>query len=98
MTGFPTIGQIEPAKSITLPNIYPEAKRYLERHGCTLKEEKGQVTLFYPEGTTKQEIYPRTMCKHYRILLPDGTGLWETYSWHSGESYLYLREDPNAGK
>jgi len=99
MNVFPTEGRVEPARSITLPGIRPEAKQYLEQHGCTIVEEGGQVLVMYPEGTTKREMYPRTAYERYRVHLPDGTELREAHAFQrKGESCLYLLEDPNVSK
>lgn len=96
---FPTMGQVIPAKSITLSGIRPEAKQYLEKHGCTLKEGKESVTVFYAEGATKQEIYPRTMSERFLVQLPDGTQLLEIYSLHIYDgTYLYLLEHPEGSQ
>ena len=99
MTAFPTEGRVEPARSITLPGIRPEAKQYLEQHGCMIAEERGLVLVMYPEGTTKREMYPRTAYERYRVQLPDGTELREAHALHrEGESCLYLLEDPKVSK
>ena len=49
-------------------------------HGCTIDEEGTQgpeCTVIFPEGTTRQELWPRTMSARFRILLPDGFELRE---------------------
>ena len=97
MTVFPTEGQIRPARPIILSGIRPEVKHYLENHGCTLIEERGLITVTYPEGTTSREIYPRTAYERYRIQLPNGVELREARPFlMDSDNCLYLLEDPNA--
>jgi hypothetical protein len=100
MRVFATEGPIEPAASITLIAMRPEASQYLETHGCTIVEKPGLVIVIYPQGATRQEMYPRTTCERYRVLLPDGTELREVHTRHMhGENFLlYLAENPTPNQ
>ena len=56
-----------------------EAKEVILRHGCKLNERPDECIISFPEGTTRREIYPRTISEHYQINLPDGYILYEDY-------------------
>ena len=74
---LPTHGPTVPATSIVLPDIRPEAKRYLQAHGCTIHIYSTNVVVSYPAGATSREIYPRTGYSRHIITLPDGIQLQE---------------------
>jgi len=91
---FPQRGPTSPATSITLSGIFPEARAYLERHGCIVTMGNGEVTIVYPEGATSTELYPRTRYERYEIKLPDGIELHESRPrFFQGENCLYLPAD-----
>ena len=70
-----------------------EAKNIMQKHGCKLEEHPSECIIFFPEGTTKTEIYPRTRQARYRIVLPDGYELREVYDPYREISLLaYQRE------
>jgi hypothetical protein len=87
----PQKGEPRSAESVTLPGIYPQPKAYLEKHGCKVMVGDGKVTILYPEGTTRREVYPRTHYMRYEVALPDGTFLREIYPLRTDEgNCLYL--------
>lgn len=95
---FPQRGPTWPASSITLSGIVPEAKAYLEKHGCIVVMGNGEVTVVYPEGATSTEIYPRARCERHEIKLPDGIELLESRPrLLEGENCLYLPADAKNG-
>jgi len=67
-------GPITPIQSVKcLSGTYPEIIEYLEQHGCTVSSEEGYDLMTLPDGSTEQEVRPRTFESRYRITLPDGT-------------------------
>ena len=77
----------------TLPFEVEEAKEIIRKHGCVLEEHPQECIIFFPEGTTRTEIYPRTTQSRYCIVLPDGYELLEMYDRYRDVSLLaYLRE------
>ena len=90
---FIPIGPPIQLRQLTTPPIVEEAKTILQRHGCTFKEHPEECIIFFPEGTTRTEETLRTLSEHYRILLPDGYTLHESYDWWRELSFLqYLPE------
>jgi hypothetical protein len=65
-----------------------EAKTIMQKHGCSLEEHSDECIVYFPEGTTKTEIYPRTRYPRYHIVLPDGYELRETYDPYREISFL----------
>jgi len=87
-----------PAEPIVLHGLFPDARMYLERHGCTITEQDGEITVNYPAGTTSTEILPRTLYEWFKIVLPDGTELREARPFLiSKENCLFLPEDTQPG-
>lgn len=72
----------------TIPFEVEEAKEIMAKHGCIIEEHPHQYIIFFPEGTTRTEIYPRTMQPQYRIILPDGFELREMYDRYRKISLL----------
>ena len=67
-------GPVLPIQSAKcLSGTSAEISEYLQRHGCTVSASTDYDLVTFPEGTTEQEIFPRTFESRYRITLPDGT-------------------------
>jgi len=77
-----------PLHQLTTLPFEEEAKEIMLKHGCTLEEHPNECIIIFPEGTTKTEIYPRTMQSRYRIILPDGYELREIYDRYREISLL----------
>jgi len=89
-----------PLRQLTIPPIEEEkGKEVLSKHGCRIEEYEHlqQCIIFFPEGTTKTEIFPRLTHPRYRIQLPDGYELRETYDRYQQISILfYPHEQQNT--
>ena len=77
-----------PLRQLTAPLFEEQAKEIIRRHGCTIEEYQEGCTIFFPEGTTKTEILPRTICQWFWIKLPDGYKLYESYDQYREISLL----------
>jgi hypothetical protein len=73
---------------LTTPPFVEEARTILQKHGCTFKEYPEKCIIYFPEGTTRTEETLRTHSEHYRIQLPDGYILHESYDWWRKISFL----------
>src|SRR5579859_1510186 len=83
-----------PVESIDLPGLYPAARRYLEAHQCVIVEREGPVTVKYPRGTTSVEVLPRASYSRFRVVLPDGTQLYESRPFLlDGDNCLWVPQE-----
>jgi hypothetical protein len=91
---FTPIGPPMPLRQLTAPPLVEEAQTILHRHGCTFKEHSEEcIIIRFPEGTTRTEETLRTHSEHYRIELPDGYILYESFDRERELSFLeYLPE------
>jgi len=75
---------------ITPPGILPAAARALRAHHCRVEEYETCCEIFFPAGTTRKEVFPRTpMSERYDVTLPDGYSILEMYMLHRRQSLLY---------
>jgi hypothetical protein len=62
--------------------LYPFAATFLREHGCGVKTvTRGGILMAlvkFPAGTTK-ELRNRAASEHYRLTLPDGISIRQTY-------------------
>lgn len=72
------------------PDLYPEAVALLVKHGCGVKQFPTCLEVTLPEGSTREEIIPRTVLERYKIMLPDGLKMKEVYNRFVGRSGLYF--------
>lgn len=80
-----------------LPIEEEEGRKVLRKHGCQIEEHAQECIVFFPEGTTRVEIYLRLIHPRYRITLPDGYELRATYDRYQKINILfYPSEQPEA--
>jgi len=83
----------QPLHQVKTPPLTEEAREIIVSHGCTLDENSDECMVFFPEGTTRTEIFPRVMTERYRITFPDDYKLQEVYDKYREISILlYPRE------
>jgi hypothetical protein len=83
----------QPLHQLKTPPLTEEARKIIEKHGCTLDENTHECIVSFPEGTTRAEIFPRVMTERYRITFPDNYKLQEVYDKYREISILlYPRE------
>jgi hypothetical protein len=85
---FIPVGSPMPLRQLIIPPVVEEAKTVLQKHGCTFKEHPEEFIIYFPEGTTRTEETLRTLSEHYRIQLPDGYILHESYDRRRELSFL----------
>lgn len=73
---------------VRVPELDPRLRVMLEEHHCTIEEDQEWFIVTYPQGTTKQEWYPRTADVRFKILLPDGFEILEVEGY-TGKMAVY---------
>jgi hypothetical protein len=59
--------------SIIVPAIRPGVTKVLKKHGIEVRAvPPRQNLIIFPNGTTRQEVYPRLKSAFFLIKLPDG--------------------------
>jgi hypothetical protein len=82
------VAPTHPLHRLTTPPLEEEAKEAILKHGCKLEEHPNECTILFPEGTTRTEIFLRTMNPRYQIKLPDGYEFREVYDRYREVSLL----------
>ncbi|MBV9711307.1 MAG: hypothetical protein JO011_10405 [Ktedonobacteraceae bacterium] len=84
-------GTFHSIETITLRRLIPEARELLVQHGCMMCEEGHEETVVsFPEGTKRQEIWPRVVSERYRIILPDGLELRQVFDRLQEVSQVFI--------
>lgn len=71
------------ADTFTLAAISEQASTFLLLHGCQINHQPESTTIQYPQGTTRQILYPVTRDERYRVMLPDKTEIREVVNCFS---------------
>lgn len=83
-----------PLRQLTVPPIEDErGRKILLKHGCRIKEYPQECIIFFPEGTTKTEIFLRLTHPRYQIRFPDGFELREIYDRFQKISILLCQSE-----
>ena len=82
------------AISAVVKGLLSRAKELLESKGCTIMPGgKDRSIVIYPEGTTRQELYPRIHESRYRVLFTNGFELTEMSAVNSDEKGLQVSDE-----
>lgn len=72
------------------PDLYPEAVALLIEHGCEVKTFPTYLEVTLPEGSTRKEIFFRSVLERYKLVLPGGLEMKKVYNRFIGRSSLYF--------
>lgn len=61
----------------------------LIRHGCVVDLRETYSELMFPEGTVKEEIWPRVGGSVYELVLPDGYKCLARYARYWGQFVIF---------
>lgn len=69
---------------LAVAHFNPEIEGYcigvLRTRGCVLSVSADRYDIFFPDGSTQQEMLPRIMNGRYTIKLPDGFEMEAVYN------------------
>ncbi len=86
-----------PVFCIVVSGLPEPVRVWLEQHYCHVKlRDDGGIDVFFPAGTVKIEILPRTQQERYEVVLPDGARCREQSlrGMVEGKSALFPLKDP----
>jgi len=81
---------------VAFPIEAPEFRALLIRQGCTLEEKPDCCLIHCPAGTTRTEVYPRTLCERYWVRFPSGLLIKESFDTQRRRSVLFFTPEPLA--
>ncbi len=82
----------EPMSAISIKSIplIEQLQAILREHGCTCEDFNGYTLIVLPQGSIKQEMYPRmNITERYLTTLPDGTRFVESYDRYRKLSMIF---------
>ncbi|MFL5705219.1 MAG: hypothetical protein ACJ8AG_20650 [Ktedonobacteraceae bacterium] len=79
-----------PLHQLKTPPMIDEAQKVIRRYGCEIVEYADHCIVTFPEGTIREEIFPRMYNARYTITLPDGVQMREMYDRCQEKSLLFL--------
>jgi hypothetical protein len=79
-----------PLHQLKTPPMFDEAQKVIRRYGCEIVEYADHCIVTFPEGTMREEIFPRLYNARYTITLPDGVQMREMYDRCQDKSLLFL--------
>ena len=93
-----SLGNPVTAGSVLLPALNVEARRTLERHGCTVSRDEEAYVITYPLDTVKRMMLPTMpVTRNYRVFLPDGYELIESHDHRRAISQVFYTPDGEKG-
>jgi hypothetical protein len=92
------IGQPMPIRQLKSPpfrddDLTAVLQSILEKHGGGLEVSTDQFTLYFPEGTVIQELYPRVNFARHRIKFTDSYEIMSTMDWKGNTVNISFPEE-----
>ncbi|MFL5628696.1 MAG: hypothetical protein ACJ788_24205 [Ktedonobacteraceae bacterium] len=90
MQPFQSVLPSVPLHQLKTPPLFDEAHKVIRGYGCEIVEYADHCIVTFPEGTMREEIFPRMYNARYTITLPDGVHIREMYDRCQEKSLLFL--------